>query len=182
MLTTKPQLPKYWIHYTPAMDEQLIKQQLEHWLVSFVEQPNPLLTNWPPCPYARQARLSNKILTVFDDPLEIARYTKHLDEYDVVILCFDHNKFSASQIELFTKHVNSILTLQDFVVLEDHPDSVELINGVQMNFGKCGLMILQRLSKLNTAANQLKDKGYYATWSNVNLDEVVNWRYDLCKN
>jgi hypothetical protein len=67
-------------------------------------------------------------------------------------------------------------------VLEDHPDSEEFINGVQMNFGKCGLMILQRLSKLNTATTQLKNKGYYDTWSEENLDQVVNWRHDLCKN
>jgi hypothetical protein len=165
-----------------AMDEQSIRQQLEHWLANFVEQPNPLLNNWPPCPYARQARLSNQILTVFDSPLEIAQYTNRLEEYDVVILCFDHTRFSASQIELFTQHVNSMLMLQDFVVLCDHPDSEEFINGAKMNFGECGLMILQRLSKLNTAADQLRNKGYYATWSNENLDEVVNWRYDLCKN
>ena len=164
------------------MDEQSIRQQLEHWLANFVEQPNPLLNNWPPCPYARQARLSNQILTVFDSPLEITQYTNRLEEYDVVILCFDHTRFSASQIELFTQHVNSMLMLQDFVVLCDHPDSEEFINGAKMNFGECGLMILQRLSKLNTAADQLQNKGYYATWSNENLDEVVNWRYDLCKN
>lgn len=164
------------------MDEQVIRQQLEHWLANFVEQPNPLLNNWSPCPYARQARLSHKILTVFDSPLEIHQYKAKLDTYDVVILCFDHTKFSASQIELFTKHVNSILIMQDFVVLEDHPDSEELINGVKMNFGECGLMVLQRLSKLNAAADQLKHKGYYTTWSDENLDQVVNWRYDLCKN
>lgn len=164
------------------MDEPVIRQQLEQWLANFVEQPNPLLNNWSPCPYARQARLSNKIFTVFDSPLEIHQYTKKLEDYDVVVLCFDHTKFSASQIELFTKHVNSILLWQDYVVLEDHPDSEEYVNGVKMNFGKCGLMVLQRLSKLNTAADQLRDKGYYKTWSDENLDEVVNWRYDLCKN
>lgn len=164
------------------MDEQSIRQQLEHWLANFVEQPNPLLNNWPPCPYARQARLSNQILTVFDSPLEIAQYTNRLEEYDVVILCFDHKKYSASQIELFAKHINSILMLKDYVVLEDHPNSEELINGAKMNFGECGLMVLQRLSKLNTAADQLRNKGYYTTWSEENLDQVVNWRYDLCKN
>ena len=164
------------------MDEQLIKQKLEHWLTNFVEQPNPLLNNWPPCPYARQARLSNKILTVFDSPLEIGKYTDQLKQYDVVVLCFDHGEFSASQIEQFTKHVNSILIWKDFVVLEDHPDSEELINGSKMNFGECGLMVLQRLSKLNTAADQLREKGYYNTWSKENLEQVVNWRYDICKN
>jgi hypothetical protein len=99
-----------------------------------------------------------------------------------VVLCFDYNKFSASQIELFAKNINSILIWRDCVVLEDHPDAVELINGVPMNFGECGLMVLQRLSKLNTAADQLKEKGYYATWSEENLDQVVTWRYDICKN
>jgi len=164
------------------MNETLIRQQLQQWLVDFVEKPNPLLNNWPPCPYARQARISNQIQIIFDSPLEIANYTHELEHYDVVVLCFDHNKYSASQIELFTKHINSILLWQDYVVLEDHPDSTELINGVSMNFEECGLMILQRLSKLNTAADQLKNKGYYTTWSKENMDEVVNWRYDLCKN
>lgn len=160
------------------MDKQLIKQELEHWLTNFVEQPNPLLNNWPPCPYARQARLANQIYIVFNSPLEISSYVSFLNDYDVVVLCFDPAKYSASQIELFTQHINSILIHKDLVVLEDHPESEEFINGVKMNFGKCGLLILQRLSKLNTAADQLKLKGYYRTWSRQNLDEVVNWRYD----
>lgn len=164
------------------MDQQSVRQKLEQWLVEFVEKPNPLLSNWPPCPYARQARLSNQIHIVFDSPLEIASYVPFLDDYDVVVLCFNSAEYSASQVELFTRHINSILVHKDFVVLEDHPDSEEFVNGVKMNFGECGLMILQQLSKLNTAADQLKDKGYYTTWSEENLDQVVNWRYDICKN
>jgi hypothetical protein len=159
------------------MDEQSIKLKLNQWLVDFVEKPNSLLNNWSPCPYARQARLSNQIHVVFDSPLEISRYVFDLDTHDVVVLCFDHTKFSASQIELFTKHINSILMWQDYIVLEDHPDAEEFINGAKMNFRECGLMVLQRLSKLNAAADQLKEKGYYNTWSKENLDEVVNWRY-----
>lgn len=159
------------------MNQAEIHDALTQWLVTFVEQPNPLLNNWPPCPYARQARLNNKIHIVFDSPLEIENYVTFLDNYDVVVLCFDHAVFSASQIELFTKHINSILMWEDYVVLEDHPDSEEFINGVKMNFGKCGLMILQRLSKLNMASDQLREKGYYETWSEENLDDVVNWRY-----
>jgi hypothetical protein len=164
------------------MDEQSIKLKLNQWLVDFVEKPNSLLNNWSPCPYARQARVADRIHVVFDSPLEIAQYISELDTHDVVVLCFDHTKFSASQIELFAKHINSILIWRDYVVLEDHPDSEEFVNGAKMNFGECGLMILQRLSKLNTAADQLRDKGYYDTWSQDNLDQVVNWRYDICKN
>lgn len=164
------------------MDEHSVRLKLNQWLVDFVEKSNPLLNNWPPCPYARKARISDQIHIVFDSPLKIDQYVSELETYDVVVLCFDHTKFSASQIELFTQHVNSVLIWRDCVVLEDHPNSEESINGVTMNFGECGLMVLQRLSKLNTAADQLKEKGYYDTWSKENLDEVVTWRYDLCKN
>jgi hypothetical protein len=71
---------------------------------------------------------------------------------------FDPTDYSASQIELFTKHINSILMWKDYVVLEDHPDAEEMVSGVKMNFGECGLMVLQRLSKLNAAANSLNEK------------------------
>lgn len=159
------------------MNESAIKEKLNQWMINFVEQPNPLLNNWPPCPYARQARLNNKISVVFDSPLNIANYVSSLDSFDVVVLCFDHAEFSADQVIQFTRQVNDQLMPEDFVVLEDHPLSDEYINGVKMNFGECGLMVLQRLTKLNSAANQLKEKGYYDTWSRENLDEVVTWRY-----
>ena len=109
------------------MDQDQIRQQLTQWLINFVENPNPLLGNWAPCPYARQARIANKIHVVFDNPLEIANYVTFLDDYDVVVLCFDHTKFSASQIELFTKHINSILMCKYYVALEDHPDDEEMV-------------------------------------------------------
>jgi hypothetical protein len=159
------------------MDQDQIREKLTQWLINFVENPNPLLGNWAPCPYARQARLANKIHVVFDSPLEIAGYVTFLDDYDVVVLCFDPADYSANQVELFTKHINSVLLWQDYVVLEDHPDAEELVAGVRMNFGECGLMVLQKLTKINQAADMLRAKGYYDGWSEENLAQVVDWRY-----
>ena len=161
------------------MDQSQIREKLNKWLTDFVEKPNPLLNNWPPCPYARQARISNKINVVFDSPLNVANYVTSLDNFDVVVLCFDHIKYSASQVVLFTRHINSVLMWQDYVVLEDHPDTEELVSGIKMNFGECGLMVLQRLSKLNAAADSLNEKGYYHTWSKESYDDVVQWRNDI---
>jgi hypothetical protein len=159
------------------MDQDQIREKLTQWLINFVENPNPLLGNWAPCPYARQARLANKIHVVFNSPLEIAGYVTFLDDYDVVVLCFDPADYSANQVELFTKHINSVLLWQDYVVLEDHPDAEELVAGVRMNFGECGLMVLQKLTKINQAADMLRAKGYYDGWSEENLAPVVDWRY-----
>jgi hypothetical protein len=45
-----------------------------------------------------------------------------------------------------------------------------------MNFNFCGLLLMQRASKLKTASDQLDRAGYYNVWSEQELDEVVNWR------
>jgi hypothetical protein len=65
---------------------------------------------------------------------------------------------------------------KDLVALEDHPSDPEEVNGVTMNFGKCILVLVQRLSKLNKASAMLKKQGYYDNWSQENYDDVVSWR------
>ena len=34
-----------------------VTQDIENWIVNFVEVPHPALGGWPPCPYARSARM-----------------------------------------------------------------------------------------------------------------------------
>ena len=146
----------------------------------FVEKPNPLLNNWAPCPYARQARIADKIAIIFSDHLKLTSTVEKnlplLEDKDVFIVCFDHTAISADEIgELVNTH-NKLLMKKDVVILEDHPDSIEMLNGVEMNFGKCGLLLVQKLSKLSTASDQLRDKGYYDNWPKENYDDVVAWR------
>ena len=162
------------------MDQEYIKEQLESWMQDFVEKPNPLLNNWAPCPYARQARINKAVEIVFSEPLSLVlnveRSLHLLEDKDVVIVCFDHTLIDANTIEELVRVHNTVLMSRDYVILEDHPDKAEILNGVRMNFGKCGLLLVQRLSKLSTASGQLKEKGYYDTWPEENYADVVAWR------
>ena len=98
-------------------------------------------------------------------------------EKEVVIVCFDHTKIPAAELEQIIKVYNQqVLLARNYVILEDHPDAEERVNGVHMNFGLCGLLIIQRLDKLTQASEQLRSKGYYDTWSQAELDQVVTWR------
>jgi hypothetical protein len=45
-----------------------------------------------------------------------------------------------------------------------------------MNFGLCPIIVLQKNSKLNIASDQLKEKGYYHTWTQADVDKIVTWR------
>ena len=47
------------------MNNELIVLQLHKWMTEFVEVPNKLLGDFPPCPYARQARITDKISIKF---------------------------------------------------------------------------------------------------------------------
>ena len=39
------------------IDLEQARQDIERWIVEFVEVPNPAFAGWPPCPYARAARM-----------------------------------------------------------------------------------------------------------------------------
>jgi hypothetical protein len=90
---------------------------------------------------------------------------------------FDHNQITPELLQQQVQDLNHKIMTDDPVILEDHPGAPELINRVSMNFGDCGLVILQKLSGLNRASDQLRNKGYYDVWSSDNLAAVVTWRY-----
>lgn len=162
------------------MDYGLIKQQLLDWMIHFVEKPNPKLGNWAPCPYARAARLNNKMLVLVSniDMLEhtVTNSLSEFDKYDVIVICFDHTLISAEDCGILASSLNDRLMPNNFILLEDHPDNVEIIAEVQMNFGKSGLFIISQLTDLNKASQSLLKSGYYKCWSLANLAEIVNWR------
>jgi len=174
------------------MDNKKIKSELTTWMKTFVEKPHPLLGNWAPCPYARKARVDNKIVIEFADTkylessildnifhLEdsVAGEWVQFESKDVVIIAFNHIEITVDELSEFVEYMNDRLIEKDIIILEDHPDAeADKVNEVIMNFGKCGLLLIQRLSKLNEASRQLKAKGYYDHWDEDALNYVVNWR------
>jgi hypothetical protein len=163
------------------MNFELIKPQLIEWLTSFVEKPNPALNNWPPCPYARHARVNNKIL-IIDSSVEnltntVINLIENFGENEAAVVCFDHTLISGVECQQLALELNDQLMPRNFVLLEDHPEVIEYVAGVKMNFGPCGLFVISPLSELNAAGDQLRKKGYYDTWSQSELDEIVTWRY-----
>lgn len=164
------------------MNQLNIRNQLESWILDFVNKPNPLLNNWAPCPYARQALLNDKTFIVFSDSHNlfdtVSDHLALLESKEVIIVCFDHTKIDAIDLEKSVATYNqTVLMPLDYVILEDHPASVEMLNGVSMNFGQCGLLLVSKLSMLNNASVHLKSKGYYDHWPIENLDAVVTWRF-----
>ena len=153
-------------------------EKLKEWIINFLDKPQKNLNGWSPCPYAKTALVNDKIEFVYDNDLKSAvkQHIHILEHKDVLVVCFDKATISPTELVSIVSELNKELMKENIVVLEDHPETVETINGVHMNFGEAGLLLVQSLDKLTDASDKLRKAGYYDCWSKDELDEVVNWR------
>ena len=102
-----------------------------------------------------------------------------MGQYEVIVYAYDPAEWPYSRFHSSIESANTeFLLARDILALEDHPDSVEDVNGVIMNQGKYALVLVQSLSKLNTAAKQMGSKGFYHTWPEDYLTGLFEYRQD----
>ena len=162
------------------MDIDQARTHIMAWITEFVEQPQAQLGGWPPCPFARRARLENRfeIRAGRVDP-----YTDlaHIDisGRDVVIVVYEPQEFAAEEFNRQITAVNqAFLVPRDLVALADHPQDPEQVNGVVMNQGQWALALVQPLEMLNQHAQQLARRGFYDGWPEPYLQLLFEHRRD----
>jgi hypothetical protein len=152
------------------------------WSETFVEVPHPSLGGWPPCPFARQARLNRtiQVLTGVDPYFDLKNRARWgMGQYEVIVYAYDPAEWPYSRFHTAIESANTeFLLARDILALEDHPEDVEDVNGVIMNQGQYALVLVQSLSKLNVAAKQMATKGFYHTWPEPYLKGLFNHRAD----
>ena len=162
------------------MDIEQARQDIARWITDFVEQPHPLLNGWPPCPFARQARVNDQldIRAGITDPYADLRPVE-MANFMVIAYVYDRDQMDADRFAQQIHAVNqAFLVPRDMIALADHPDAPEEILGVSMNQGTYAIAFVQSLSKLNHFARQIAPKGYYRDWPKPYLAELFQWRED----
>jgi hypothetical protein len=156
------------------------KKDIEQWIVDFVEKPNPLLNDWAPCPYARQARLNQQVdirqgcFNPIDDVKQV-----DMGNYDVITYVYGRERWSADEFNELVDIVNrAYLSSQGLIALADHPDDIESVNGVVMNQGTYAIVFVQNLKKLNHFAKILGNKSFYNGWDEEYLRVLFAGRED----
>jgi hypothetical protein len=159
-----------------------VRKDILHWLENFVEKPHPALGGWAPCPYARRARLDNDFeirlgLAPIHDLIKISKHG--LDGKSVIIIVYEADQISYESFSNDIEIVNrEFLLPNNLLALEDHPDDVEMVNGVCMNQGTYALALVQSLDDLNVKAQQMANKGFYNTWPEAYLKPLFKHRKD----
>ena len=162
------------------MDFVQARIDVMNWITGFVEKPNSDLNGWPPCPFARRARLNNEfdlrqgLTTPYADLQQVG-----LEPYTVIAYVYDPKLISATEFNQQVYKLNqNFLVQRDILALADHPDDHEEVNGVCMNQGTWAIVFVQPLSKLNGFAQQLVPKGYYHNWPEDYLEGLFEFRKD----
>ena len=164
------------------MDITTVTRDIESWITNFLEVPHPVLGGFPPCPYARSARLKQSYQIVLGtDPLTDLqqRADQGLDGREVWIYVYDPVLCSHAQLSQAIDQANQEFLLpRDILALEDHPSDIENVNGVIMNQGTYALALVQGLSDLNHKARLVARKGFYDAWPEDYLEALFQHRQD----
>ena len=155
-----------------------MEADIKKWVEEFVSVKNETL-NKIPCPFAKQAMLDNKIKYMSTERIGetlTSLIDNWTDKFEVVVIYTETELYTPQEVSDIVERFNELAMPRDIVALEDHPSDKEILNGVEMNFGKAILVLVQRLSKLNKASAILKHKGYYDDWPEENYNDVVKWR------
>lgn len=164
------------------MDTVQARIDVTNWITGFVEKPNALLNGWAPCPYARAARVQNRIrIDIGVAPwLDLRQLSWHgMSDLDVIIKIYDPQEWPLDRFRSEWQSAQAeFLDSKGLLCLEDHPDDPETVNGVSMNQGTWALLLLQQRQKLEEAAQQLAKQGYYQHWPEHYLQQVLEGRQD----
>ena len=157
-----------------------VNRHIHHWIQATLSSDNSDLGGWSPCPYAHMARWRTVIGS--EDPRAdlLAVADTWSDQWDVVVVAYDPRSVSSSDLSQVVADANyDFLVPVDLLALEDHPDSPEIVNGVQFNNGLFALIMIQEYGKLERVTKMLKRTDYYDRWPNDYYDQVVRSREQL---
>ena len=141
-----------------------------------------MFAGYPPCPYAKQARMEGKVefreLTDMEPDSNIWVSIDHFDfdKKDVLVIIAEPDQYTAKETVEIAHKLNQAFMPRDVVVLEDHPRIPERVKSAKMNNGHYILFLAQRLSKLNRYSAMLEKGPYYQNWSKSYLQEVKGFR------
>lgn len=154
---------------------EAIIEELREWSKHTLEVSNPEFNNLPPCPYAKAAWQENKVEILFKEKDNYEQLYAALhnwnDKKDLVIIADTEFIEEQEEFHQFVDHVNeaianNVFRDRDMWLMGFHPedDPNELFDEGDFEIQtdvEYALLFVQRLSKLEEAAEKLRPLGYY---------------------
>jgi hypothetical protein len=179
--------------FSDPLEAEIVKE-IKLWSSDALEKPSPYFNNLPPCPYARSAWASDKaaILFIHEESYQTlySSISQFDDNYDIAIVVDLGNRKNAEDFHEYLDGLNQVISEGMFIdkdiwLMGFHPedapsDFVEEIEFDPLVEKPYAIVFVQRLSKLQEAADKLIKKGYYGSYdAEYNAGEIYGIRETL---
>ena len=166
-----------------------ITEELLAWSENFLEKPNKDLGGWAVCPYAKAARLKDKVKIVEVDHRNDFLYTvskeartiKEQKKKLIIVACDDLN-LTCDELDCYVEGLNYAFVYNDVYLMPFHPDdgdgeAVDFLTEHETNVEadyEFYMVLIQPYNELESASKLLHKKGYYDKWDkNYYRDTVI---------
>ena len=166
-----------------------ITEELLAWSENFLEKPNKDLGGWAVCPYAKAARLKDKVKIVEVDHRKDFLYTvskeartiKEQKKQLIIVACDDLN-LTCDELDCYVEGLNYAFVYNDVYLMPFHPDdgdgeAVDFLTEHETNVEadyEFYMVLIQPYNELESASKLLHKKGYYDKWDkNYYHDTVI---------
>jgi hypothetical protein len=151
---------------------------LKEWIMNFLSKPQESLNGFPPCPFAKDSLLNQKIkFYESDNYVKDIRFEFENWDYSLDVVVFIvPDEVDPETFVKEIKKLNDYYKDKGFLCLEDHKSIPEPFFDLSFNNGKYNIVVCQQIEKINQATSVLLKKGYYKNWNKEMFDQVVSWR------
>lgn len=174
--------------------EKQICEEILAWSAHTLQKPNPYYNGLPPCPYAQKAWEDEKVILLFkyEYGMQVLYSTlsQWEDAFDLAIIVDLNFKKDPDEFHDYLEQINQAVSDGFFIdrdmwVMGFHPhddanDFVDDQSFMQMVDDEYAMIFVQRLSKVQEAADKLAQKGYYDNYlAEYNASEIFEQRANL---
>ena len=162
-----------------APDHAGIVREMSQYIVDFVERPHPKLGNFPVCPFARKARLENRIRfevreLTYETVLALVPSFRAMADFDLMI-CIHPVKdgITSEEVRRLVEMLNAKLPAENLMAIGLHPQDAFNIDGLYTRREPYPNIQLLRLDVGERAHNSIRNSAYYALWSESNFRDLA---------
>ena len=158
-------------------------EEVNEWILNFVEKAFPEFGDFPVCPFAKKARLNGEItVELVRGDLEEFICSK-LEDYDYniklsLIIETDLEKYSTEVSEELHERLKAIAEKKNIIVLMDHPEIEDYHNELKVNQGKYLLIFLQPYDTLLEYRKKALKMGYFDNWTEERIKDVIEDKWN----
>ena len=163
---------------TIAPDHAVIVREMSQYIIDFVERPHAKLGNMPVCPFARKARLENRIQfevreLTYEGTLALVPF-RAKSEFDLMICIHPwRDGISSAEVRGLAEMLNRKLPAMNLMAIGLHPEDPFNIDGLYTRREPYPNIQLLRLDVGERAHRSIRNSSYYALWSESNFGDLA---------